>query len=171
MSQVPTLSVVVALLVAAACDPGALTSAPSGWDPEFPDLDAGDEWTTGDGGGGEEAALGGDSEVGDAGPDSGIDEDTAGCVSIDWPAYQIEGSCPGLPPAGSIEQTGCELTIPDDLGLVIGPTGTIDGAIVSTTSCSGVTTIGDGPAVELTCLVDAASCTVELASGLDNGFD
>lgn len=165
------ISILASLALTAACDPSVLSSGITEQDPEFPDLDGGDDWSYPDGGGADDDPDGGASAPDDAGPDSGDDEDTLACLDIGWSTYQVEGTCPDLPATGAIEQTACDLAIPGALGLVIGETGTIDGAMVSTTSCAGIAAASDPPAVELTCLVDSASCTVELAGGLDDGFD
>jgi hypothetical protein len=167
----PSLLVpLVSALLGAGCDPAAIAGANAERDPEFPDLDGGYGWTDDDDPAGDLAADGG-APCPDAAPDGGDDEESGDCLDIGWEAYQVDGTCPGLPAVGAIEQAGCALTIPDALGAVIGGTGTIEGAFVHTAACAGVATDGDAPRVELTCSVDSASCAVELAGSYESGFD
>ena len=163
---------IACLLLVGGCDIGSISESTAEPDPEYPVLDGGGEdWTIDDGGGpGNDFADSG-SPGDDSGLDGGSDEEETSCLDIGWESYQVDGTCPGLPATGSIEQAACDIAIPGDLGLVIGETGVVDGPLVTTTSCAGDATTSDGPTVELTCLVDSATCTVKLAGGLDNGFD
>ena len=165
------LLVLVCFLPLGACDVGSFAATAAETDPEFPDLDGGDDWTDDDAG--DQAAADGDDAAPDSGsePEAGGDEDELDCLQIGWEGYQVDGTCPGLPATGAIAQDGCALEIPGELGLVIGAIGSIEGSLVTTPACSGIATTDAGPQVELTCLVDSATCTVELTGGLNSGFE
>lgn len=159
------------LLLAAGCALTAVGDPAAEPDPEFPDLDGGTGWSDDDGDAADTSDSDGDAGGADSGQDAGEDEDVLSCLEIGWAAYEVEGTCPGLPSTGAIEQVGCELAIPGALGEVIGTTGLVEGALVHTAACSGVATVTATPRVELTCLVDWATCTVELTGGSESEFD
>lgn len=166
------IPVVAASLAVAGCD--LAVSDPPGDDPspDFQDLDGGDGWETG-----QDQDTGGDPGTDDPGtddpPDGGEpEEDTAtdgDCLDLAWNDYQVSGTCPGLPPLGSIEQPeGCGIAIPGELGEIVGHTGTVSGSLVHTARCAGSAAILAAPKVDLVCVLDSASCTVLLNGSASN---
>lgn len=161
--------VVTTSLLAIGCDISFEETLSEESDPPYQNLDGGDQWPedTADEDSDDTEAF--DPAVLDYGNDAGTDtsEDDAGdCLNIGWEGYQVSGSCPDLPSTGQVLQDeGCSITIPGELGSVIGDNGTVEGAYVTTESCEGLAEIDDFPTVSLTCLVDDASCEVDLSGG------
>lgn len=150
--------------LAPGCDISSAETSSDDTEPPFQDLDGGDHWpddTDEDETDGPELALVIDDDDGDD-----TSEDDAGwCLDIGWESYQVAGSCPDLPSTGAIVQDDCQIEIPGELGNVLGASGAVSGPQVTTTSCTGIAEDSDLPSVELTCLVDEASCAVELSGG------
>ncbi|MFO8074402.1 MAG: hypothetical protein R6V85_21280 [Polyangia bacterium] len=164
------LPVFFVLLAACALESGRLT--PQDEEPDYQDLDGGGSWPadteveTG-------VLVGMDSDsssdtepAGDT--DSSSSDEDGPCLDLGWDDYQVSGTCPGLPAVGSIVQEGgCQISILGQLGEVIGSSGEVAGSLVETIHCSGLAEPGDPPAVDLTCAVDDASCSVHLSGGGD----
>jgi hypothetical protein len=171
------LSSIVAVLCSTlpltGCDPNELEASTDEADPPYQDLDAGDQWppdTDTDHHGSELDCI--DHPCGDAGSDGGAEGDAGTCLNIDSESYQVSGSCPGLPTTGSVLQDeGCAIEIPGELGSVLGETGTVNGPYVTTTACTGLAEVDELPSVELTCVVDDASCQALLAGGTESSFN
>lgn len=156
----------LAVLLASGCDLSSAKSLAEDSEPPFQNLDGGDQWpadTTGEEDDDFDPAL--VAQISDAGQDTS-EGDAGWCLDIGWEGYQVAGSCPGLPSTGAVNQADdCQIEIPGELGAVVGENGTVSGPYVTTTNCTGVAEESDLPEVELTCLVDEASCEVELSGG------
>jgi hypothetical protein len=167
------LPVFFVLLAACAFDSGSLAAKDE--EVDYQDLDGGGSWPadteveTGILVGVDSDSCGDTDPAGDT--DSGGSDDDVPCLDLGFGDYQVSGTCPGLPLSGSIVQEGgCQISIPGQLGEVIGSSGEVAGSLVETIHCSGLAAPGDPPEIDLTCAVDDASCSVRLDGGGDNGL-
>jgi hypothetical protein len=169
-STVHSIAVVLLIqLLATGCDVSFDEAMSDESDPPYQDLDGGQQWPQDTEDGGTDDGEGFDTPVLDSLEDTEIDtadNDAGDCLDIGWDSYQVVGNCPGLPSSGAVIQNeSCAITVPDELGSVIGESGTVAAAYVTTEHCGGIAEIADFPSVELTCIVEEASCEVELSGG------
>jgi hypothetical protein len=157
------------LFVAIGCDIPFEDTTSEEADPPYQNLDGGQDWPEDTEGNGTDDGEGFDAPVLDSNLDAGTDTtegDAGDCIDIGWDSYQVVGNCPDLPSSGEVDQgDDCSITIPGDLGAVIGDNGEVEGAYVNTDHCTGIAEVTDFPSVELTCIVEEASCEVDLSGG------